>query len=197
MAHENLKFRLKIDLKDTWQPIYGAEHHGTFYMIYVKINKYEVIKNEYGIEVHSHNWDFRLQNYRGNITMGLVDTPSLKFSKDEKETQFGEILNINLSVKPFIKNDIISNCNLNVEKVIPKNMIAVTNVMLLNPPIELYNPKDLDNSLYINPYSHFRDGDHFNEVSTRPVGSKDPFPTPEDMGFGKFGICMPDVCYID
>lgn len=197
MAHENLKFPLSLTKNDIWQPVFGAQHHGTFYMIYIKIKSYEKVQNDFGKTEHTYHCDFRLQNYRGAITMGLIGTKIPKFSTDTSEAKLGDILNINLEVSPFKKNDYLNNIKLKLVKPIESKLVTVINVFVLSPPIELFNPKDLDNSLYLNPYTHLRDGDEYTDVVFRKSGTDQPFQSPGNMGWPGMGFCIPDICIFD
>jgi len=209
MAHENLKFPLSLTKNDIWQPIYGAKHHGTFYMIYIMIKSYEAVENEFKKIEHIYNCDFRLQNYRGAITMGLTGTKIPKFSTDTSEAKLGEILNLNLEVSPFKKNDYLKDIKLKLVKPITSKLVTVINVFIQAPPKLLFHPddlknpivffdaKDLDNSIYLNPYTHKRDGDQYTEVAFRKAGSNDNFASPQEIGFEGMGFCLPDICIFE
>lgn len=197
MAHENLKFPLNLKKNDTWQPIYGGQHHGTFYMIYIMIHNYEEIEVAKDQKAYNFECSFRLQNFRGAITIGLNDFRNHQFAVDESDENTENILNFNLEVKPFKKNDHLNNIQILLEKPIESGLIAVFNVFITSPPDCLFNPKDLDNSTYINPYTHLRDGDQYIDVAFRRNGSEEQFRPPEDMGWGKYGFCIPDVCIFE
>nr|WP_321222368.1 hypothetical protein [uncultured Psychroserpens sp.] len=197
MAHENLKFQLSLTKNDIWQPVFGAQHHGTFYMIYIKIKSYEEVKNEFGKIEHTYDCDFRLQNYRGAITIGLAGSKTPKFTTDTSDANLGDILNINLEVKPFTKKDYLNDVKLKLVKPIESNLITVINVFVLSPPKNLFDPNDLDNSLYLNPYTHLRDGDEYTEVAFRKSGTNQPFQSPANMGWPGMGFCIPDICIFD
>lgn len=197
MAHENLKFPLSLEKNDTWQPIYGGQHHGTFYMIYIKIHTYEKIEMSKEKPGYSLECSFRLQNFRGAITIGLAEFNNHQFTDEGTETEPEPVLNFNLKVKPFKKRDYLEKVRIPLEKPINSGLIAVFNVFILPPPDCLFDPNDLDNSTYINPYSHLRDGDQYTDVAFRRSGTDEPFRSPEDMGWGKYGFCIPDVCIFE
>ena len=46
MAHENLTFRVDLNERNEWQPIFGSQDYGTFYMVYIKIKEHSVTDNE-------------------------------------------------------------------------------------------------------------------------------------------------------
>ena len=58
----------------------ASQDYGTFYLVYAKITSYEKIEVN-GVEKHRYVFDFKLQNFRGNITMGFVDN-----NEDEHKT---------------------------------------------------------------------------------------------------------------
>ncbi|GAB4159788.1 MAG: hypothetical protein Tsb0033_14800 [Winogradskyella sp.] len=196
MAHENLKFRLSTT-STNWQPVYGGQHHGTFYMVYIKIKSYDKIEIAKDKTAYELVCDFRLQNFRGAITMGLVDFSGHNFAEETHDDTAEHILYFNLEVAPFTKNDYLNNIKILLEAPIEKGLISVFKVLLLLPPKNIFNPNDLENSLYLNPYTHVRDGDQYIDVAYRKHGTKDPFEAPEGMGWGKYGLCVPDVCIFD
>ena len=127
--------------------------------------------------------------------MGLDNYRSHKFSTTEKDNE--TILNFNLEVAPFKKNDYLKNVQINLEKPISSGLIAAFNVFIKPPPIELFNPEDLDSSLYLNPYTHLRDGDQFTDVAFRKSGSQEAFQSPAELGWPGMGFCLPDICIFD
>ncbi|RNC86756.1 MAG: hypothetical protein ED556_04870 [Winogradskyella sp.] len=192
MAHQQLKFPVNPKDCDVWQPIFGGQHHGTFYMIYIKIHKHEFIESDKLPYVYT--CDFKLQNYRGSITMGLdkVQYNTYEQKVEELENE-GLILHIKIDVKPFLKNDEILGTKVAMKREISDKQVAVTQINLKNPKLELFNPEDLDSSLYINPHTHFRDGDAYDEVSRRPAGSDEDFPDPSLTYGTPLGFCLADV----
>lgn len=197
MAHENLKFPLSLEKKGIWQPVFGGQHHGTFYMIYINVLKYEAFEMTEGKTAYKLKCNFRLQNFRGAITIGLVGFKNHQFTTEENDNETETILNFNLNVKPFVKNDYLNDIEVFLEKPIESGLIAIFKVSLLLPPKEIFNPEDLDNSTYINPYTHTRDGDQYMELAFRLSGTNDIFQSPKGMGWGKHGFCLPDVCIFD
>ncbi len=206
MAHENLKFRLQLDFNkdkdkddtDRWQPVFGGQHHGTFYMIYIDIKSYETEKINDDIEIAKLKCSFRLQNYRGAITMGLERFRGHQFETlEETDNRSETILNFNLEAAPFKKNDYLNDVEITLEKPITSGLIAVFKVFVLPPPASLFDPENLDNSLYLNPYTHLRDGDQYTEVAFRKSGTTDQFRSPTDMGWPGMGFCIPDICIFD
>lgn len=192
MAHQNLKFQVNPKNCDVWQPIYGGQHHGTFYMMYIKIHKHEVIEGDK--LPHVYTCDFKLQNFRGAITMGLVEVKYNTVTESVPELEdHGPILHIIVSVKPFHKNDEILGARIAMKKPIEDKLLAVIQTELENPKKEIFNPDDLDNSLYINPHTHFRDGDEYNEVYQIPVGKEKTKENLKTMDGTGLGFCLADI----
>lgn len=210
MAHENLKFNLKLKFEKNpkdkkWQPIYGAQHHGTFYMIYIKFNSKSTGTKEDKTTFYKYNCSFRIQNYRGAITMGLSGKPSLKHGFDNHHKS--DVMYLNIDVTPFTKNDYINDVELKESNQLTKDLVLVSKVNCTPPPENIFSNKgkniktihkNLDNSIYIDPYQYTRDGDHFREVSTREAGSTSPFPSIQTGGSdNNYGFCLADVSIID
>lgn len=196
MAHQQLKFQFNPK-KDIWQPVLGAQAHGTFFMAYMKIIDFDQ-HNQNSDGKYEYTCHFKLQNFRGAITHGLNDIISEtniiseEGVVDENENN-KELVEIVMQVKPFFKQDELHNIVLKFDKKIEKEMLATINLELLAPDRSLFDPNNLDNSLYINPYTHFRDGDEYQEVSRRPAGSKSAFPNPSNAAGIGGGFCLADI----
>lgn len=196
MAHENLKFALSLERKE-WQPIMGAQDYGTFYMVYIKFNSYEktTIQGGDGKDMISHHYkvDFKIQNFVGAVTMGLGGSPSLSF-EDVKMDFRGNVIKerwakLNLSVAPFSTNNIISNYKLIGTEKLEKGKTFAVVYNRLAPPVEIFNPGNLNHSVFLNPHTITRDGDDYLDVATRKNGTNDDY-EPEIAG-EPFGICNP------
>lgn len=94
MAHETLKFKVHLDDNENWQPITGSKHYGTFYMLYIKIKN--TFENDLG---KYYCCDFKLQNYKGAITLGLSESYLTLYVLEEKTLKANED-----EIKKKIKN---------------------------------------------------------------------------------------------
>ena len=191
MAHENLKFALQLDRKD-WQPIMGAQDYGTFYMVYIRIKNYQK-QEEDGVSAHTYTVDFKLQNFTGPITMGLTGSPLLSFEDitqtvDEK-SQTTRWAKIKIDITPFTVNNEIIDYKLIATEALSKGspLAVIYNRQL--PPAHIYNPNDLDNSVYLNPHAILRDGDDYMDIALRKNNSDQPFT--QVIAGPPFGICNP------
>ncbi|WP_442847281.1 hypothetical protein [Leeuwenhoekiella sp. H156] len=193
MAHENFKF--KLDLTDTsnWQPLLGSQDFGTFYMIYIKINKVEDVQDSQNIDC-----DFCLQNFRGQITIGFAQKPELNIP-DEGDTEEQIDAYLNLSVEPFSLNHEIKNHTLKPKNRLVSDMVLATNIDVDIPNNTLYDPKRPDKSKYLDPSSFWRDGENYTQLSTRKykIGSddQDDFQEPDRTNkgmLGRVGPCIPN-----
>ncbi|WP_378177171.1 hypothetical protein [Aquimarina sp. SS2-1] len=189
MAHENLKFVIRLEDLDVWQPVFGSQDYGTFYMIYIKINSIQDIPAQGGSSntFYLYNCDFKLQNYRGAITMGLSGSPDMNF----EDSVDGVDVFLNISVSPFLVNNEILNEDIILNSPLEAGMTLQTNFTLNPPPQHLFDPSNPDKSVYLNPYRLIRDGEAYSEISTRKLSSNAPFPIPKDIGC-KHGPCIPD-----
>lgn len=187
MAHENLKFVIRLEDRNVWQPVFGSQDFGTFYMIYIKIKDIQEITGEDNTPFFLYTCDFKLQNYRGAITMGLTGSPDMKIESSVE----GVDAFLNVSVSPFHVNNEILDENIILRSPLQVGMTLQTNFTLNAPPQHLFDPANPDKSVYLSPYRLIRDGEAYSEISTRKLGSNEPFPIPKDIGC-EFGPCIPD-----
>ncbi len=191
MAHENLKFALQLDRKD-WQPIMGAQDYGTFYMVYIRLKDYQKIEDN-GVISHNYTVDFKLQNFTGPVTMGLTGAPSLSF-EDITENTAGQSTTtrwakIHIKIAPFtVNNEIIDYVLIGTEALSKGSPLAVIYDRQM-PPAHLYNPNDLENSVYLNPHAILRDGDDYMDIALRKNNTDQPFT--QVIAGPPFGICNP------
>lgn len=211
MAHENLKFSFRLKEINNWQPIAGTQDHGTFYMVYLRINRIYSETNDFGILMNRIDCDFKLQNFKGAITMGLVGIPTLEIlSKDERKMKGdhqGDVV-ISLNIAPFHKNDLLSNIILSHELEIEPGMTLEAKYQLLNPQLvtlyedgtskPIYDSKNPDESAYLNPVHFERDGDEYLEIASRTWGIKPQRQFTSRLGIGgtRWGICFPNLSNI-
>jgi len=200
MAHENLRFRLNVEDREDYQPILASQDYGTFYLVYAKITSYEKVKMN-GIEKHQYIFDFKLQNFRGDITMGFVDnnedehkTFSLGRTNTNNRILFGDY-ELVVKVAPFKISSEITGITFVLDEPLKKDDIIRTNLGRQKPPKELYLSDHPDESRYLNPYRFSRDGDDYLELSSRIYGSGDPFREP-DAGGVHGGFCIPELTQV-
>ncbi len=196
MAHENLKFRFNKDNHTDFQPILGSQDYGTFYMVYIKINSYNNVVNEFGYEEHKYNCDFKIQNFIGDITIGFGNTiPFISFNSNINENDPVHAA-INFSIAPFSTDTSITERELSLQQPLQRGMILHTNFKRDSPPSDLYNPLKPNDSKYINPYRFKRDGEDYIEISGRLFGTNDAFPIPDNLA-APTGFCVPNRLIID
>ena len=200
MAHENLRFRLNVEDRNDYQPVLASQDYGTFYLVYAKITSYEQVETD-GIQKHQYVFDFKLQNFRGNITMGFVDsnddehtTFSLGKSNTKNRILFGDY-ELVVKVAPFRVSSEITGVTFILDEPLEKGHIIRTNLGRQKPPKELYLSDNPDASRYLNPYRFSRDGDEYLELSTRIYGSGDPFKEPNAGGVPG-GFCIPELTLV-
>jgi len=224
MAHEILKFKVQVDDIKNWQPIYGNQEHGTFYMVYIKFKSVEQKEGKYLYTV-----DFKLQNYVGSITMGFSGAPKLKqLNPDEleanKELIKKEIERINserktplienevdaiykvhqidfqleIPVKPFCNNFEYKSVSLDALSIPLKGNVLNAKSDLGNPDPILYNPDEEKalNSLYINPYHYERAGDELTEIGRKSVNDGGDFTSVNTGGTYPLTICIPSRSFL-
>ncbi len=198
MAHEALKFNVEVNNFDKWQPIYGGQDHGTFYMIYMKIS--EVVEQDNKFHYYA---EFKLQNFVGAVSIGFGGhrTPELieltNEAKNHRNKQLIEIMKgegisdskeqsrlleehrvdfrLNLQVTPFDNDFHIPKTKLQGMSNNLVGNILETDCLRNSPPSELYDQKDPQKSKYINPYHYQRAGDETHVVGLRNLNSSDPF----------------------
>ncbi|WP_420570879.1 hypothetical protein [Kordia sp.] len=204
MAHENLRFNLDTS-SDKYQPIFGNQELGTFFMIYMQIISYKQVEYSPGIITHSYEVKFKIQNFRGAITMGFNGVPTIN-------SNTGHDIQIKLPVSPFSsKAEIpyIINSTKKLEKGFTIDSIAVINSI----------PSNIANS-YIDPRKFQRNGDTLDAVITLDNDERNTFlenlerldlnDTPkveaainkvisymsENLGGGGNGICCPRISVV-
>jgi hypothetical protein len=192
MAHENLKFRVDINNTKDWQPIFGSQDYGTFYMVYIKFKSYRKFENEFNSIEHEYICDFKLQNYRGQITMGFGEYKTKIALPDGTRNTDNEIsVYITIGVAPFTIREELSDVVFSLSKPLTDGMVLQTEFERELPPNCLFKPGSPERSTYLDPYSYVRDGEAYSEISMRKKGSSEPFPIPE--GIGCFiGPCIPN-----
>jgi hypothetical protein len=200
MAHENLRFRLDLEDRKEYQPILASQDYGTFYLVYAKITSYEKVEVN-GIEKHRYWFDFKLQNFRGCITMGFVDsnedehkTFSLGRTKSKNRILYGDF-ELVVKVAPFRVSSEITQVPLDLNEPLQKGHIIRTNLGRMKPPKELYLSEAPDEARYLNPYRFERDGDEYLEIATRHFGREVPFKEPAAGGVHG-GICVPELSLV-
>lgn len=200
MAHENLKFRVVLDEKNEWQPIFGSQDYGTFYMVYIKIKGQSVKKNETGKKSYKYTCDFKLQNYRGQITMGFKKgyIPELTTPTGHEPDGEGVQMFLNIEIVPFTVNEELNDITLEQTTPLKKGMTVQTNFIQGVPPKDLYDPKNPEKSRYLNPYRFVRDGEAYSEISARKfkkTGTPNTFEDPSRFGCW-IGPCIPNRWWI-
>ncbi|QNM86297.1 hypothetical protein H9W90_04020 [Polaribacter pectinis] len=191
MAHENLKFRLDLNERNDWQPILATQEFGTFFMVYIKFKDF-IEENNQGLSIKSYKCDFKLQNFKGDITIGFSNnTPILTYPDGTRPYDNELNAYINIVIQPFNLNHEINDCNLIVTQPLEKGLILQTYYDRVNPPINISDPLHPEKSLYLNPNKLIRDGEFYSEISTRKLGDTNPFPNPNDAGC-RNGLCVAD-----
>ncbi|SNR15631.1 hypothetical protein [Tenacibaculum jejuense] len=195
MAHENLKFKLNLKDKTNFQPILGSQDYGTFYMVYIKIKKFEEFDNSDNFRQYNYHCDFKLQNFIGDITIGFGNSsPKIEFSTQSNSDDHIDAY-INFSITPFDTNTEISKV-IELHKKLESGMILDSNYSRTPPNQNIYDPKKPEKSKYLNPYRFIRDGEDYVEISGRKFGTDEPFPIPDSMG-EPVGFCVPKRILIE
>ncbi len=190
MAHQNLKFRLHLNDSVEWQPIYAGQDFNTFYVVYVKfMNLIEDSDSLMGNLTASYRCKFRIQNFRGAVSIGFSKEPKLYKVKDKEFT-----INIEIFLKAFHFNEYSKEIDFPFVEKIDRSKLLKTKVSL-DLPAGMYNKKKPIESDYLLPYKYERDGDTAIELGRRTAGSTKPFKNYSDEGIsgGEFGICSPDT----
>ncbi|WP_103070794.1 hypothetical protein [Aquimarina sediminis] len=167
--HENLRFNLKLEKLNDWQPVIATEYIGTFYMVYIRF--ISTIKEHSGGE-HSAKCQFYLQNYRGPITFGLDHSKKDDFAAHKlSDDMFDYRLNIPISI--FEKNpdpdqakefEGIPVVNLVFTSGLYEKNTIETEVIYRDPPSNIFNPHDLKNSKFLHPLYQFREGENIQHI---------------------------------
>lgn len=158
MAHENLKF--KIDTKsDQWQPIFGNQELGTFFMIYMKIKEKLIIEKK-GVKSYKYTLKFKIQNFRGDITIGFGDDLSMKATEVEND------FIIRASLVPFSEK-FKYRYNYRTSKEISKGHIidSLATVVSIPERVKKSNYGDMG---YLDPRLYLRNGEDLDAVVTLP-----------------------------
>ncbi|MDC7995774.1 hypothetical protein [Altibacter sp. HG106] len=204
MAHENLKFKLHLDDYQEWQPILGSQDFGTFYMVYIKFEKYENEENQFGVDEHRYTCKFRIQNFKGPVTIGFVGKPTIGHA-DKIKTDDDIHVYIDIQLGCFVYNEYSEN-TIKLDKPIPRNRPLMTrytmrlpdSVTMMDTKQEFYNANDPMKSPFLYPYKYERDGDGAFELGRRPFDSNGDFetiPNPDQGGGGPYGICSPNTSW--
>lgn len=163
--HQNLKFNY-LPKNSAFQPIVAAQAHGTFFAIFMKIHNWNPGNR-------NHECEFYLQNFRGAITIGFYDLDvNVKHIVDDGQRTF----QMELSIEPFNSTRGIPLKQIDFEEKFLLGDTLDVQFKLKQPSSTVYNPNDLDNSLYIDPYRYYRDGECYTPVvfdSANDVCSED------------------------
>lgn len=192
--HENLKMRVnfqsenntdgtpRMPITNEYQSICGRLDHGTFYMVYIKLHKHEII-NVAGDISHKYTVSFFLQNYDGAITMGLDPYQKVRLVENSKKTKENDYhYQIKLKVEPFNSNTalpqqeawVIDGDSKNPNKSPLHDCIIDVEIDMQLAPSTLYNHNDLESSQYIDPMLWERDGENYLRRSYRLHKPGDP-----------------------
>jgi len=188
MSHENLKFNLNIrknrELRKNedwlWQPILATEYMGTFFMVYISINKVEnvTVINDRGKKqtITSVNCKFRIQNFRGSIKMGFPKgaQPNVIEEIDRncklQENCFcknkGYHYTIELPIKPFESRDILDS---EPTLTFPNGFFGGKTIFETEPIYQdidksIFDPENPNDSKFIHPLYMFREGDNIQHI---------------------------------
>lgn len=169
MAHEELQFSFELERQNDWQPIYSNQDLGTFYVIYLKINEAN-LETTAGAQFYSYNMDFRIQNYRGAVTMGFVEQPDVSYVIDDQN--HGIDFNFRLSIEPYNNTFYLKDYNVSLSSPIQKGHLIDTNVTVKNVPASLENAQDPNKSIFLDPRLFLRDGDSVDRILTIPENER-------------------------
>lgn len=157
--HEQLKFNLLPQNKDVWQPIVAAQAYGTFFCIYMQFC--DITKP--GDTKDTHYCTFKIQNFRGPITLGLKKPVHVNADlKPNPKDPIDFILEI--GVQPFNLCQTIPVDKIDFKKEILKGHVLDAQYRLEPPPKFLYEKDNPNSSMYLNPYDYYRDGDTYLKV---------------------------------
>ncbi|WP_299184579.1 hypothetical protein [uncultured Aquimarina sp.] len=216
MAHEALKFNVNLNDSQNWQPIVGCQHYGTFYMIYIKFDQLEKQKDKY-----YYTCSFRLQNYNGPVTMGIVGEPEIRVLDDDQLRKNEEFLRQNIPgfdemteeeqqntldihridcelkifTKPFHFNEKLLGYTLNPIKTELKGMTLNTSCEKEIPDSIYYNQAEPLKSDYLNPYHFRRIGDELLELGYKRYSIDEPFSGINNAGT-LLSQCNPSRSYL-
>ncbi len=172
MAHQFLKFRVQIcDSDKDWQPIYASQDYGTFFVVYIKFT--EVIENPDSLPGNfeaSYKCEFKVQNFRGPVSIGLNGISELYTKVDDDH--FGVFVKIKLKAFHFKEE-------FTPEELPPPYMFTskinrdklLKTIVIMDLPDGMYDKNNPISSNYLFPYKYERDGDTALELGRRPAGT--------------------------
>lgn len=123
--------------------------------------------------------------------MGLSGSPSLTFEniKDNDQQKTTRWAKINIDIAPFSRTNEIHDYELIGTEALAKGSPLAVIYSRQLPPADIYNPDDLDNSVYLNPHAILRDGDDYMDIALRKNGTENTFT--QVIAGPPFGICNP------
>jgi hypothetical protein len=187
--HENLKFNLQPNILNDWQPILSSQVYGTFYMVYIQFIKHEEPTEEKNY--HTYYCKYKLQNFRGAITIGFIDEPRINVLPESQYDIKDPIdYSFDIKISPFNNN-----CDTKIlehrleSKISIPNKIFNAEVLVADPPQFMYQKNNPDQALYLHPDQYKRDGEDYMEICYRKFGDEQ-WPCKDNEGFGRYpGIC--------
>lgn len=190
--HENLKMRVDLSLKDNepkvkdWQPIVAKLDYGTFHMIYLKFHSYSPPIDD-DINEHIYEVSFKIQNYQGAVTMGLVPNQTNNATENQIKTEKFHY-QFPIFIEPFSCNEFLPKTELKFNRdICGCNIVLDVDVKVLPPPRLLFNSSDLNNSPYVDPEKFMRDGDSFFKISYRNIEEQVPNKDRKSHSLGGLG----------
>ena len=188
MAHEDLKFKIDLTNFKDYQPILGSQDYGTFYMIYMKIISYEKYTNADGFEQHRYQFEFKIQNFIGAITIGLKKCQPELIPVLDQNPNDPVNFQLKLAITPFSTKKAVKYTEVLDQPIKPEHILS-TQYRRNIPGCDLYDENDFDDSRYLNPYQVVRDGDEYLKVCLKKEDDDDCVDM-NDMG-GETGFCVP------
>ncbi len=186
--HENLKFNLQPNILNDWQPIISSQLYGTFYMVYIQFIKH--VKPTEEKNYHTIYCKYKLQNFRGAITLGFIDEPRINATPEDDFNSKDPIdYKFDIKISPFNNNCDTKIIEHKIETDISTpNKIFNADVLVADPPKFMYIKEFPDEALYLHPDQYKRDGEDYMEITYKKFGDSEDENNQD--GYGRYpGIC--------
>ena len=172
MSHEKLQFTLNLANKG-WQPIFGNQELGTFFMIYIKIHNIEAREPNNPNTKYDYLLSYRIQNFRGSVSFGFTVFPEITLYSQANNSDIDCKISIKLS--PFSLNLTYLEKTVTYNSKLEKGYTIDTNAIVGDISSEITGTEtgtDPQSINYIDPRKFQRNGDTVDAIITIDEGER-------------------------
>lgn len=166
--HQTLISKVDFTKSNDWQHVVSRQDYGTFYCIYMQV--LEATESKISVKSKakvqfSYEFKFYIQNFEGAVTIGISDVDVREATNSEKSDKNDNFdYCFTLSCKPFYSNPFSKILKFQPNEKLKSGSIVDFSVEMDFPPHDMYNPNNLEQSEYVSPERHVRDGEQVFDI---------------------------------